>query len=125
MKPKQPSKNQKKQKNNRFQNFLAIGSVLCVGALVVTLGIAAARIQDENRKVNQIGKHFKCICEMQCSLTVAQCACTKPGGASERKAFIRDAFKRGMKEQDVFTLYNEKYGGLIPDVRSGKNGPRL
>lgn len=115
MKPKPHSKNQN-QKNNSLTNILWIGAALGAGTLIVTAGISMARLQDENRRVNQIARHFPCICEMKCNLTVAACSCTKPGGASERKAFIRDAFKQGLKEPEVMMLYKEKYGGLISET---------
>lgn len=67
--------------------------------------------------VEKIGKKFRCICPMNCSLTVAECPCHEPGGALERKAYLISLFKQGHREGEIIDLYNQKYGGFIGSTK--------
>lgn len=90
-----------------------IGAVIVVLGLAVGGGIWMVRAQESDRRINEIAKHFKCICEMNCNLTVAACTCKEKNGAVEKKAFIKDLLKEGKSNSEIMVLFNQKYGGLI------------
>ena len=113
MKQRKPLKNQKQNKSKVLNLLIKISSGIVAGALVVTFGIWFVNLQEQDLKVNQIAKNFRCICEMNCSMILSTCSCTKPGGATERKASIRKALKQGLNEAEIITTHNQKYGGLI------------
>ena len=100
MKPKQRSKNQ----SNSLKKF---GSVLAsfMAAAIATGGIfAAVRFMQEDDHVLKIAKQFKCVCKMNCNLTVANCGCHEPGGATEVKGIIRAALKKGLTDATITSL---------------------
>ena len=104
-------KSKRKQPDKRpLIQWAAFGSVFL--AIVIMHGLSVAARQDEDRKVSQIAKKFDCICDMNCSLRLDECKCSIPGGAREKKEFIRNHLKKGMKASDVVVLLNQKYGGL-------------
>lgn len=113
MKPKRHSKNQNQNKKRVLGRITKTGAGLAAGALVILGAISLARLQEEDSRVNQVARHFRCICEMNCNMVLSTCACTKPGGATERKASIRKALKQGLQESEIITTHNQKYGGLI------------
>ena len=100
-----------KEGNRILIQWVAFGLVMLV--LVVMHGISLAARQDTDRKVKQIASKFNCICDMKCSLRLDECKCSIPGGAKEKKEFIRNHLKKGMNASDVTVILNEKYGGLI------------
>lgn len=86
---------------------------MLVLGLAVGGGIWMVRVQKSDKRINEIAKHFNCICEMNCNLTVAACSCKEKNGAVEKKAFIRNLLKEGKSNAEIMTLFNQKYGGLI------------
>ena len=110
MKPKQRSKNQKQQpKNKLLALFVKTGAGLSAGVVLVTGTIYIAQLQEQDRRVFNIAKQFKCICPMNCNLTWGSCHCKEPGGATEAKTLIRSSLKNGLSDQEVISLLNKKY----------------
>lgn len=114
MKQKRQWKNQRQNKKQTVLNLLPkLGAALTAGALVIWGAVSLARLQEEDSRVNQVARHFRCICEMNCNMVLSTCSCLKPGGATERKNFIRQLlFKKHFTEQEAIALYNEKFGGM-------------
>jgi len=105
---------EKKQKGTGVRKTVfKVTGFSIVAVFMVVAGVYLARVMEEDNHVNRIARYFRCTCEMKCQMIVATCPCKKPGGAKERKAFIRDQLKQGHSDIETIVLSNEKYGGLI------------
>lgn len=109
--------NKKAKRFDRLRSVLGIGVGVGTLIMMISLAVYEGKKHDEDMLVEKIARKFHCICPMNCSLTVAECPCNEPGGALERKAYLRSLFKQGRREGEIVDLYNQKYGGFIGSMK--------
>lgn len=107
MKPKQRSKLPKNQ-NNSLKKFGFVFAWFMAAALAAGGIFAVVRFIQEDNHVIKIAKQFKCICKMNCNLSIGNCSCREPGGATEVKGIIRSAIKRGLSDEDIASLLTSR-----------------
>lgn len=105
--------NRKTKRIDLLRSVLGIGVGVGTLLLMISLAVYEGKKHDEDLVLEKIARRFRCICPMNCNLTVAECPCHEPGGALERKTYLRSLIKQRYREGEIVNLYNEKYGGFI------------